>query len=375
MNIHTLQPETIYASKITAALCGDYIEITYSPELIHGGREGGPKKAIIGNPKELSEGAKETPEDILKRSIRRSQRTVRRLCNCNKLYVLWTLTYAAQHIDYYEGETPFSIIDIETQKDREAVLEHWRAFARKMRREEQEAGSIFRYVAIIEKHTGKRASGDKTVKNDTYHIHFLADKIYDKRRIQALWNHGLVNYSDWRVGTRNGDLSNTYEGKPPDNPGAYASKYLGKDMAEEEVGRKRYWASRNLDREVSLQGQEVIEGIKAGAERLYHRKIEIETEKGMLTLRTETWKLRNSPYTVLKKQRAYTATEKKLRTEYQEACINMIVNDNYSRNKEIESDEQFRQQTQERGKGNQVRNVTESIERKRSLDALAKGRP
>jgi hypothetical protein len=252
------QPDyNTFSDAVTATLCGDYLELLISPERTHSG-EGQPPKNAATNTQ------RESDEDRLKRSISRSQKTVRHLCNTNRLYILYTLTYAVKHPSYFPGEKPFALRDLNHQKDREKVLEDWRQFARKIRAYEASKDRHFCYVTIIEKHTGKRAK-DTTIKADTYHIHFLTDRIHNKRMIQAKWGHGLVNYSDWRVGTKSRDMADDYDGKPPTNPGVYASKYLGKDMRGEYSGRKRYWASSNLLKPIKTHGVDALKAAGAGA--------------------------------------------------------------------------------------------------------------
>jgi hypothetical protein len=239
-----------FSDPVTAMLCGDYLELLISPERTHSGERQPPKDTATNT-------QRESEESLLARSISRSQKTVRHLCNTNELYVLYTLTYAVTHPNYFYGEKPFTLTDLEHQKDREKVLCDWKSFARKVRDYEAAKDRHFQYIAIIEKHTGKRAS-DTTIKADTYHIHFLTNVIHSKRMIQSKWGHGLVNYSDWRVGTKSRDMDTDYDGKPPTNPGVYASKYLGKDMDGEHKGRKRYWASANLLKPIKMNGTDAL---------------------------------------------------------------------------------------------------------------------
>lgn len=235
--------------RINGFLCGDVLEMYIAPEPVKIGQE---------KPSPEKSKTPETPEECLKRSIARSRKVVRQLCNTNNLLVLHTLTFAIDHPTYFKGEKPFDLVPVETQKDREKVLEMWRQFARRFRAYEESKGRLFRYIAVIEKHTGKRANGDTTVKNDTYHIHFLSDRVHGKRLLQVKWRHGFCNYADWHTGTKSNDLSERYDGHPPDNPGAYACKYLGKDMDSEYLGRKRYWSSKNLKKPERVSKDEIF---------------------------------------------------------------------------------------------------------------------
>jgi hypothetical protein len=267
-----------FSDNVTATLCGEYLELLISPERTRSG-EGHPPKNAATNTQ------RESDEDRLRRSISRSQKTVRHLCNTNRLYVLYTLTYAVTHPDYLPGEKPFVLRDLDHQKDRERVLEDWRQFMRKIRAYEARKDRHFQYVAIVEKHTGKRAK-DATIKVDTYHIHFLTDRIHSKRMIQAKWGHGLVNYSDWRIGTKSRDMADDYDGKPPTNPGVYASKYLGKDMGGEYSGRKRYWASNNLLKPIKMHGDDALKAAVGGT-KIYESVVDTEI-LDMLTFERKT---------------------------------------------------------------------------------------
>lgn len=264
-------------SSLSGVLCGDFLEVSKTPE-----------KRSIGQPSTKSItgiGEKESAEEILNRSIQRSQKAIRQITNTNSLYVLHTLTFAIEHPKYFKGEKPFQIVPIDEQTDREKVLVYWRQFARKMRDYEWSKGRLFRYLAVIEKHTGKRADRDNTIKTGTYHIHFLSDRIFGKRLLQHKWRHGFCNFADWREGTKSEDLQDKCDAPPPDNPGAYASKYVGKDADGEYPGRKRYWASRSLSRPERLHPDD-CRALIYGQQPIYYNESEVEKEGRVF----KTWK-------------------------------------------------------------------------------------
>lgn len=265
-----------------------------SPERTHSG-EGQPPKNAATNTQ------RESDEDRLKRSISRSQKTVRHLCNTNRLYVLYTLTYAVKHPDYFPGEKPFVLRGLDHQKNREKVLEDWRQFARKIREYEARKDRHFQYIAIIEKHTGKR-SKDTTIKANTYHIHFLTDRVHSKRMIQFKWGHGFANYSDWRIGTKSRDMADNYDGNPPTNPGVYASKYLGKDMEGEYSGRKRYWASSNLLKPIKMHGNDALKAAAKGTK--IYESVTNKEILDMLTFEHKTIRTIRSTYKIDAKKRS-----------------------------------------------------------------------
>ena len=323
--------QRVFHDNVTGTLCGNFLEVSIHPSPIKSGEGQQPK--TVGRNRQT-----EPPEGKLKRSIARSQKAVRQLCNTNGLYVLYTLTFATRHIDYLPGEKPFLLVSIEEQKDRECMLERWRAFARKMRDYERSKDREFHYITVIEKHTGKRAK-DTTIKKNTYHVHFLTNRIHSKRLIQHKWGHGLVNYSDWRVGRKSNDLQQDYDDKPPDNPGAYASKYLGKDMEEECVGRKRYWASRTLNKPLKLHGEEALRLALSG-KNIYENTttrdyVDTETgEKKGITHHTATYVLKTSKQPLPKEKTKKQRREEKARIRLQISLFRKRVQANKQKEKE-----------------------------------------
>jgi hypothetical protein len=297
-----------FSDNVTATLCGEYLELLISPEHTHSG-EGHPPKNAATNTR------RESDEDRLKRSISRSQKTVRQLCNTNGLYVLYTLTYAVKHPDYFPGEKPFVLRGLDHQKNREKVLDDWKRFARRVRTYEAKKDRHFQYIAIIERHVGKRTKDNTTIKIGTYHIHFLTDRVHSKRMIQSKWGHGLVNYSDWRVGTKSRDMADDYDGKPPTNPGVYASKYLGKDMGGEYSGRKRYWASSNLLKPIKMHGEDALK-TAAGGTKIYESIVDTEI-LDMLTFEHKTIRTVRCTYKIDAKKRSNrnTRSRKEVRKE------------------------------------------------------------
>lgn len=266
-----------FSDRLTAKLCGRFVEVCISPENAYSGQGECEKNPAINKPKE--------PQDsITKRSAARSRKMVRQLCNCNNMIYMHTLTFAVSHIDYFQGEKPFILIPLESQKDREEVISLWKEFARKMRRRAERKKELFRYIAVIEKHEGKRAQ-DTTIKQGCYHVHFVSDTLYPKRLLQHVWRHGLCNHSDWSKGRKKRDLDAEDSLPAPDNPGAYLSKYIGKDGEDVESGKKRYWASRNLDKPVSLAGTEVGTVLAEGRE-IFRHDTEHKIEDGQIIRHT-----------------------------------------------------------------------------------------
>lgn len=257
---------------LKGVLCGRFLEVTTGGERVHSGMMLPPKSG--GKGKEP-----ETEESIKERAAARARRTVRRICNCNNMVYMHTLTFAVEHIKYFQGEKPFSLIPVEEQKKRDRVIEIWKAFARKMRAREKKKGREFRYIAVIERHKGKRAK-DTSIKSGCFHVHFVSDRLYNKRLLQHHWGHGLCNHSDWTQGRKERDLDNADTLPPPDNPGAYLSKYIGKDAEDTERGRKSYWASRNLNKPIKVTGYECGTIAQEGRE-IYRRDRTVTTTDGL----------------------------------------------------------------------------------------------
>lgn len=237
-------------SNIHAVLCGEFLEISIFPESNTTGCDRPTQEGEPSNP--------ESPESILARSIARSQKRIRQAVNANGLWILHTLTYAIEHPRYFQGEKPFVLRSLEWQKNRERVIEDWRIFARKMRRYQEKRRKSFRYVCVIETHEGKRAI-DTTVKQGCFHIHFVSDEIFPKRLLQAKWGHGLCNFSDWRKGRKSEDMKAENDLPACTNPGAYMSKYLGKQGEDIEGGKKRYWLSTGLRKPRRVSEKELNE--------------------------------------------------------------------------------------------------------------------
>ena len=298
----------VYSTNIHGTLAGSFLEIVILPERTQGPI---PKKNAEGK----TQGT-ETPESIEKRSARRAQRRIREIVNSNELFVLHTLTYAISHPKYFEGERPFVLIDIEKQRDRAAVIEHWSEFAKRMTAYARRKNIFFKYLCVIERHTGKRTK-DNTVKTGTFHIHFVSDRIWPKRLLQHKWKHGFCNYADFRVGTKSRDMQDGYDGPPPDNPGAYMSKYIGKDASkqgeEEAKNKKRYWRNRELDKPVRVHGDEVKDLMRNDYDVVYNKKQRIEVDGREFSIEYLTVRLGRSPFAKLRAQKPRTPLEKRQR--------------------------------------------------------------
>lgn len=235
--------------------CGDFYEVTRMREGVLNG---------VPAPSTASGKEKEDKDSVQARSAARARRKVRRLVNTNRLTDMVTLTLAPDvNVLDSRNKEKWVQISIEEQKDRQRVIELWDRFRRKMR---GGFSGVFPYVAVIEKHTGKRAQDD-TVKKGTYHIHYctklsswqLAHPYQYQGMLQRVWGHGLCNVTPWNVGRRSRDLG-PIDLPPVSNAGAYMSKYFGhKDDAStgRDEGQRRYWTSKGLKKPVCMEVEEI----------------------------------------------------------------------------------------------------------------------
>lgn len=341
------------SSRVNGMLCGRFLEVSFSPENVYKGQQ----DCIKGGGEEGKE--PETPEAIKARSAARARRTVRRLCNCNNMVYMHTLTFAVNHIKYFQGERPFNLVPIDNTKDRDKVILLWKEFARRMRRKRRKKGEEFNYIAVIERHTGKRAN-DTTIKKDCYHIHFVSDVLYHKRRLQHLWRHGLCNHSDWTKGRKRKDLDEQDTLPAPDNPGAYLSKYIGKDAEDVERSRKSYWTSKGLQKPVPLADNDVLQ-LAIGNKCIYTKDRLVKVGDD------EFVRFTNSTY-LLPDTREY---DKQVKTdtrpkEYRRkrAAMDRLYNNLYQRRK---ADEQ--RKNMDRGAGK--RSIDKALEGKRAYEQKA----
>jgi hypothetical protein len=268
-------------AQYSAVLCGRYLEVFNTTHTAH-------------TSSKCTEQGTHSEDDSS--SMRRAQRTIRRLVNCNGLLYMNTLTYAVDHPEYFKGEKPFNLVPIDMQKDREHVIDDWSKFIRKLKNHYSHKGMYFKYLCVIEKHTGKRAK-DTTVKSGTYHIHFLTGIPIEKRRLQHIWGHGFSNTSDWSKGRKKRDLDTNDTLPPPDNPGAYLSKYISKD--ESSPNKKRYWCSKNLSKPVQLDRNE-FEWISGDV--IWNKERIVDTEEGEFCVQQKTILLPDDSLYIRKKR-------------------------------------------------------------------------
>jgi hypothetical protein len=138
------------------------------------------------------------------RAQRRARSRVRRYCVANQLSRLWTLTYA------------------DAEWDVEHVKRDVNEFVRALRAELKRS---LAYVVVLELHP----------EGHGIHVHLVLEAMFvNKTRLQEIWGHGLVQYSDRKSGHSRGGRERARMAA------GYVSKYLGKDLGWVGVGRHRY---------------------------------------------------------------------------------------------------------------------------------------
>lgn len=175
------------------------------------------------------------PEEVARRVSLRAQKQVRRLVNTNRFSRMWTLTQCpdkSRHAAKYKQPVP-----INKQRSYAHTRKLWKAFIRRLKKHQPDV----RWLVVLEPHNSEKTSPDKL---DTYHLHFATNLFLDWLSIGEIWGHGNVHYQDFKKGDKTRGVVR--------NPGAYMSKYLGKDFQGEDSYRKRYSCSRNILRPVKV---------------------------------------------------------------------------------------------------------------------------
>jgi len=222
-----------------AYVCGDFVEVcTLVSTHITGTDTAANAEGIRPSSKEEKDRQKERN---IKKSSWRARKQVRRLVNANRCRYMWTLTLAPPSP---ENKILYDCIPLALQRDYDAVRMLWKAFLRRFKREL--GGRTFKWILVLELHDSKRTSDEK---RGTWHLHFATPDRLEWEDILHFWSHGHVRFDDFqkgKKGRRKGEVQ---------NPGAYMSKYIGKNFDESNFHRKRYTRSRDTEtpRKISLE--------------------------------------------------------------------------------------------------------------------------
>lgn len=143
----------------------------------------------------------------LRRAQSRARAVMRRFAVQNKLSRMWTLTFADE------------------PEERTEVVRAMNEFTGRLR---QELGERFPYLYVIE--------GGPLAEDKRFHVHMLlAPRYIAKERMQAVWSHGLVHFSDGKGGAEVGLRDRCRSGAQ------YLMKYVTKEWDSEAVaGQHRY---------------------------------------------------------------------------------------------------------------------------------------
>jgi len=211
-----------------ARICGDFIELYITTSTYTIGSYHKPDKSVTTKG-ELR--AKVERQSSIVRSAKRAEKTVRRLVNTNRLKFMWTLTLAPPS---EKNDKIWKCVEIEKQRDISNIKRLFRNFYLRLQR----AVSGCKWLVVYELHDSKKTSEEK---RGTWHIHFATDTFLPFERMCKLWKHGI---------SRGDDFSKPKRGardKSVRNPGAYISKYIGKNFDESNFHIKRYSRSRNME--------------------------------------------------------------------------------------------------------------------------------
>lgn len=210
------------------------------------------------------EKAKALAKNSAIRSAKRAEKQVRRLVNTNKLQYMWTLTFAPPSP---ENEKVYRCMPLDLQKEPNAIKSVWRMLYLDM----QEFYPDMKWLVVYELHDSQKTSD---LKRGTWHIHFATNVFLDYEVVNNLWGWGRIQVDDFskpKKGSRDTAVR---------NPGAYMSKYIGKNFTKENKHVKRYSRSRNMQvpKKIDLATFFATFPGLQNLEMVYHTTKEIEDE-------------------------------------------------------------------------------------------------
>jgi len=204
---------------------GDFLEIYYTTSFFITGK--GKTAGSEPNEKDEEE-TKKTKTRSVFRSVARAEKTIRRLVNENRLKYMWTLTLAPPS---KTNDKRWVTLASDAQRDIVLVKSLWMDFYRRMPPGE------WKWLVVFELHDSKKTSEKKS---GTWHVHFCTDSRIEWATVVRLWPYGIGRFDDFsrpKKGKRDTEVR---------NPGAYMSKYIGKNFTEANKHVKRYSRSRNM---------------------------------------------------------------------------------------------------------------------------------
>lgn len=186
----------------------------------------------------------EQAENRLRR-LKRAVKRVERYVNANRLFMMWTFTFAPEMTEKMKFLK--RILPVDDQMNRDTVMKKMNTFLTKLRKKCQSLDIELKYVLVPEKHDSEETDD---LKRGTYHIHMVTNLEYFKHDdMQKLWGYGSVWYDDFRKEKKQID-GRVYNVERPDavgNPGAYVAKYVTKNFDDAESwGKRSFTPSQNL---------------------------------------------------------------------------------------------------------------------------------
>jgi hypothetical protein len=258
-----------------ALICGDFIEVFEQKESWVSDIPFSWGTLGERNSKQIKEGK----EDACRRSAVRAQKQVRRICNANRMRFMWTLTFAPPS---KENNGKWDCVPVCEQRSYARVRQIWKSFLKRLRRKYPKT----RWLVVFELHDSQKTSEKK---RSTWHLHMATPDFLPWEEISALWKHGVVRFDDFAKGNKRSQRSDAVS-----NPGAYISKYIGKNFDPDNFNKKRYSRSRNTISPKKVSLEEFYANFLGISTEVFRNERRIESEKGELVCINRTFRLSNN---------------------------------------------------------------------------------
>jgi hypothetical protein len=266
------QPIGVHRESSRVRYCGDFIEVFITTSHFITGKGAGPTAPHSRGEKEEGERKANT----IARSVKRAQKQIRVLVNTNRLTTMWTLTFAP---DTDKNREIFRTSSKEQQSDIEWIKATWREFYRYVKKDFPD----WKWLVIFELHNSKKTS---EVKKGTWHIHFATDTRLEWDYVYNVWEWGVVRFDDFLKPKKH------RRKEPVRNPGAYMSKYIGKNFDESNFHVKRYSRSRNMETPEISELAELLQRFPGleGLQQVFATEWRIDHEEGYCYCHNITYK-------------------------------------------------------------------------------------
>lgn len=258
-------------------ICGDFVELYATTSHYTQGSYHKPNKNVATKDANMVESDR---ANSAHRSAKRAEKQVRRLVNANRLRYMWTLTLAPPS---FSNNKKWATVSIKKQRSSSYVKKLFRNFVNRCNR--KYVG--FKWLVVYELHESKKSSDTK---RGTWHIHFATDRYIRFQDMCSLWKHGISRFDDFekpKKGVRESRVR---------NPGAYMSKYIGKNFDESNLHKKRYSRSRNMERPLVITLDRFFQEYPAldDLEEVYHTTRKVDHENQIYYNHNVTYRVRKS---------------------------------------------------------------------------------